>query len=136
MLEDIYHLIVMKHADRVEIVVNNLYFDLSIFLIFNSLETIGLYGSSILSPSENSYLASITRQPRKSLLYKATRDGFFASSFHSKCDGKANTVTTVKTNSNYVFGGFTAASWSSASNYSTDSTAFIFEMSYMWPSIW
>ena len=36
------------------------------------------------------------------LLYRATRDGFAASSFHSRCDGRDNTVTIIKTNSNYV----------------------------------
>jgi hypothetical protein len=69
-----------------------------------------------------------TNIPR--LLYKATRDGFTASSFHSKCDGKANTVTIIKTSSNYVFGGFTAAMWSSPSSiiYGHDATAFIFSL--------
>ena len=40
------------------------------------------------------------------LLYRATRDGFTHSALHSRCDGKANTVTTIKNNLNYVFGGY------------------------------
>ena len=43
------------------------------------------------------------------LLYRATRDGFTASAFHEKCDGKENTITIIKTNGNYVFGGHTSA---------------------------
>jgi hypothetical protein len=35
-------------------------------------------------------MTSLNKQP--TLLYKATRDGFTASSFHSKCDGKAIAV--------------------------------------------
>ena len=65
---------------------------------------------------------------RKRLLYKATRDGFSGSIFHSKCDGKANTVTIIKTNSGFVFGGYTAAAWKSDGTYSTDSSAFIFSL--------
>jgi hypothetical protein len=47
------------------------------------------------------------------LLYRATRDGFTASAFHEKCDGKENTITIIKTNGNYVFGGYTSAKWNS-----------------------
>ena len=62
------------------------------------------------------------------LLYRATRDGFQASSFHSKCDGKANTITIIKTTQDYVFGGFTAAAWDMTYTYKTDSTAFLFAL--------
>ena len=65
---------------------------------------------------------------RRKLLYKATRDGFSGSSFHANCDGKANTVTIIKTDSNFVFGGYTAAAWKSDDTYSTDTTAFIFSL--------
>jgi hypothetical protein len=62
------------------------------------------------------------------LFYKATRDGFGVSSFHSKCDGKANTVTIINTNSNYVLGGYKSAAWSSNAGYISDSAAFIFSL--------
>jgi hypothetical protein len=43
-----------------------------------------------------------------SLLYRTTRDGFGAVDFHSKCDGKLNTLTILKASySSYIFGGFT-----------------------------
>jgi hypothetical protein len=67
-----------------------------------------------------------TRQP--TLLYKLTRDGYGASTFHTKCDGKANTVTIIKTNSNYVFGGYSAAMWRDNGTYGYDTTAFIFSL--------
>jgi hypothetical protein len=71
----------------------------------------------------------MTRPIRKpTLLYKLTRDGSGASTFHSKCDGKANTVTIIKTDSNYVFGGYTAAMWKSDGTYGYDTTAFIFSL--------
>jgi hypothetical protein len=128
MLEDIFHVQVMKHVQLMEIVVSNLYSDLNLCFIFYYLELYGSYGSSILSPSENSYLTSITKSRRTSLLYKATIHGFDGSSFHSRCDGKANTVTIIKTDSNYVFGGYTAAAWKNDGSYSRDSTAFIFSL--------
>ena len=71
-------------------------------------------------------MVGVNSQP--TLLYKATRDGFSASSFHTRCDGRANTVTIIKTDSNFVFGGFTAAAWKSDNTYSSDSTAFIFSL--------
>jgi hypothetical protein len=62
------------------------------------------------------------------LLYRASRDGFEASSFHEKCDGKKNTITIIKTNGNYVFGGYTAIKWERNFGYIPDSKAFIFSL--------
>ena len=44
------------------------------------------------------------------LLFRASRDGFAASAFHSKCDNKGPTVTVVKSGAN-IFGGFTEKPW-------------------------
>ena len=46
------------------------------------------------------------------LLFQASRDGFAAEAFHSKCDHKGPTVTIVKSR-HYIFGGFTEVSWTS-----------------------
>ena len=46
------------------------------------------------------------------LLFRASRDGFAAESFHSKCDKKGPTFTVVRRGS-FIFGGFTEAAWSS-----------------------
>ena len=46
------------------------------------------------------------------LLFQASRDGFAAEAFHSKCDNKGLTVTIVKSGE-YIFGGFTEVSWTS-----------------------
>ncbi|KAL9954725.1 hypothetical protein ACROYT_G042298 [Oculina patagonica] len=44
------------------------------------------------------------------LLFRASRDGFSAATFHSRCDNKGATVTIVKSGNN-IFGGFTEESW-------------------------
>ena len=46
------------------------------------------------------------------LLYRASRDGFAAECFHSRCDNNGPTVTIVKSGE-YIFGGFTEKSWTS-----------------------
>ena len=46
------------------------------------------------------------------LLFRGSRDGFQAETFHSKCDNKGPTVTIVKSGNN-IFGGFTEISWNS-----------------------
>ena len=48
------------------------------------------------------------------LLYRASRNGWNASNFHSCCDNKGPTVTVVK-NGNYIFGGYTERSWENLS---------------------
>jgi hypothetical protein len=62
------------------------------------------------------------------LIYRASRDGFAASSFHSKCDDISNTVTIIKTISKSVFVGFTSATWTSNGEWSYDENAFIFSL--------
>ena len=44
------------------------------------------------------------------LLYRASRDGWGASNFHSFCDNKGPTVTVIKSG-NYIFGGYTEHEW-------------------------
>ena len=84
---------------------------------------------NILSSTELSNLTAMLPSYSKSiLLYKATRDGFQASAFHSRCDNITNTVTVISNNLNHVFGGFTAAKWSSSSGYTADPNAFIFSL--------
>ena len=48
------------------------------------------------------------------LLFRASRDGYAASVFHSKCDNKGPTVTVVKSRGN-IFGGFTEEPWTNQS---------------------
>ena len=62
------------------------------------------------------------------LVYRATRDGFASKCFHQKCDGVKNTLTIVKTDNGFVFGGFTQAAWSSTSKYVFDKNAFIYSL--------
>ena len=62
------------------------------------------------------------------LLFRATKDGFRASNFHSKCDGKSNTVTLVEATNGRRFGGFTDAQWDQTGNYKTGSNGFIFSL--------
>jgi hypothetical protein len=91
----------------------------------------GLSNSFILSQIEINHLSDMVSFQNAQLLYRATRDGFTASSFHKKCDGYSNTAIIIKTDSNYVFGGFTSAKWNSSSKnygYVPDENAFIFSL--------
>ncbi len=87
-----------------------------------------LDGSLILTKEEVLILAQMTQSKDGILLYRATRDGFESSAFHEKCDGKAKTMTIIKTKSNYVFGGYTAASWDSSGTHKADPTAYIYSL--------
>ena len=47
------------------------------------------------------------------LLFRASRDGFAANTFHSRCDNKGPTVTIAISINGFRFGGFTEESWTS-----------------------
>jgi len=59
------------------------------------------------------------------LIYRATRDGFGAADFHSKCDSYQNSFVIIKSTNGNVFGGYTQQSWSS-NDWKTDPNAFLF----------
>jgi hypothetical protein len=62
------------------------------------------------------------------LLYRASENGFNASSFHLKCNGVQGTLTVIKSNYSNVFGGYTEADWSGNNNYKYDPNAFLFSL--------
>jgi hypothetical protein len=93
-----------------------------------SIEKKWLDCSLVLTEEEFRSLSQMTEAKDGILLYRATLHGFDAKSFHSKCDGKKNTITIIKTDGNYVFGGFTAAEWSSYCGRTKDTKAFLFSL--------
>ena len=74
--------------------------------------------SEILHPEHRGMLFDMLPYPRSKwrLLFRASRDGFAAENFHSKCDNMGPTVTIVRSGSS-IFGGFTEAQWQTPSNY-------------------
>lgn len=70
------------------------------------------------------------------LLYQGSKHGFSAIDFHSVCDDKRGTMTIIKSEGGYVFGGFTSIEWNNSSRsnisisklYAPDPSAFIFSL--------
>ena len=78
----------------------------------------GLHDSVIVG-SNNNYLTSFNNwlaPVAKSVnsvwkrCWRASVDGWAASTFHSQCDGKGPTVTIIRVG-RYIFGGYTSKSW-------------------------
>ena len=73
--------------------------------------------SVILSSDQRQTLINWLKETRAftnasdKLLYRASRNGWAASNFHSCCDNKGPTVTVVKSTGNYIFGGYTEHQW-------------------------
>ena len=88
--------------------------------------------STILTDDQKSQLLKLCGfdlNIKFSLLYRASVDGFAASSFHAKCDNKGKTLTIIKVKGNSnVFGGFTELGWDSSGTYKNDQNAFIFSL--------
>nr|XP_022296595.1 interferon-induced protein 44-like [Crassostrea virginica] len=69
---------------------------------------------------------------RLNLLYKISRDGCSASTFHTKCDCKGPTITVIYNSKNTVYGGYTSQNWlGTGAEYSAyDEKAFLFQVRY------
>ena len=65
-----------------------------------------------------------------SLLWRGSRDRFEARTFHRLCDGRANTLTVIKSTTGYIFGALTSVAWTSpsAGTRVSDDKAFMFTL--------
>ena len=63
-----------------------------------------------------------------SLIYKATRDGDKAQTFHALCDDYKNTVVIIKTEKGRRFGGYTNEKWEGEDINKIDNRAFLFSI--------
>ena len=74
---------------------------------------------------------------RLSLLYKISRDGCNASTFHTKCDCQGPTITVCYNTNDTVYGGYTSQSWLGAGReYSAyDEKAFLFQVRFNGSSV-
>jgi hypothetical protein len=83
----------------------------------------------VSAAQKDSFLALTNLENKSfSLLWRGSRDGFDAATFHRLCDGKANTLTVIKNTNGFIFGGFASIPWSSSKGYKADSTAFLFSL--------
>jgi hypothetical protein len=84
---------------------------------------------SLISTNKESVpLVEMTKSSKGILLYRATKDGFTGEAFHSKCDDIGTTITIIKKNFNYVFGGYASSAWNSLGYYINDPNAFLFSL--------
>ena len=75
------------------------------------------------------WVGSANGSARFKLLYRATRDGFDANTFHKKCDNYKNTLTIARSGAKRVFGGFAAdLDWNVTNNYKNSTKTWLFSL--------
>jgi hypothetical protein len=74
------------------------------------------------------WLKEANRSDVPQLAYRASRDGWGVSAFHSKCDDKGPTLTVIKTSEGYVFGGYSHHSWTGSGSYKQSFLPFLFSL--------
>ena len=60
------------------------------------------------------------------LIFQASKDGYLAKDFHSKCDNKGATIIIIKSDHGNIFGGYTSIPWSDGREWKRDDNAFLF----------
>jgi hypothetical protein len=85
------------------------------------LEIIDNIDSHILENNNNykQYLIQWLAKPNQNfknlnnirLLYRGSRDGFKAQNFHDRCNNKGETLVIIKSDADYIFGGYTEINW-------------------------
>ena len=82
----------------------------------------------LITPFEGIYKILNKKVKEIKLIYQASKDGDKNKDFHSKCDGKENTLTLIKTTKGRKFGGFVNVKWVSSPKYIKDENAFVFSL--------
>eukprot|EP00586_Coscinodiscus_wailesii_P010113 CAMPEP_0172490414 /NCGR_PEP_ID=MMETSP1066-20121228/20820_1 /TAXON_ID=671091 /ORGANISM="Coscinodiscus wailesii, Strain CCMP2513" /LENGTH=605 /DNA_ID=CAMNT_0013258867 /DNA_START=47 /DNA_END=1864 /DNA_ORIENTATION=+ len=94
----------------------------------------GMIDSSIVSDIQiqqlQNWLEEDDAQGQFELIYRGSRDGWNASSFHEKCDDNGSTITLIKSTDGYVFGGYADVPWSSSGDFAESSKSFIFALTW------
>ena len=83
--------------------------------------------SAIVSSGQMTELMSLCQfslNQEWKLIYRATRDGFGATDFHSKCDRYQNSLMIIKSTKGYVFGSYTEKNWSGPAQIKPTKTRF------------
>lgn len=95
--------------------------------VLGSFYSIKKMSSNILSDLQFKELETICefKSINWSLIYRASKDGFGANDFHSKCNDKENTLVIIKSTNGNVFGGYTEQNWNGYES-KCDLNAFIF----------
>jgi len=62
------------------------------------------------------------------LLYRGTRDGMEANTFHNKCNNQGPTISLFKNDKGFIFGGFSSSDWTSSGSYKSAPDSFIFSL--------
>ena len=99
--------------------IQNFFCDIVFVCLFVCLLTLEAgINNSVIVGNKSEYLAYLNNwiKPIRSdsdwkLCWRASRDGWDKSRFHSLCDKKGPTITIVKVGK-YIFGGYTSLSWS------------------------
>ena len=74
------------------------------------LESHIIQGNDFLFSPLSRFLNPVSSSHIWKLCYRASAHGWSSSTFHTRCDGKPNTVTIIRKNQ-YVFGGYTDIAW-------------------------
>lgn len=86
--------------------------------------------SNILKNEQIFDLITLLEMPKNTewnLLFRASRDGFLAANFHSKCDFRGKFLVLIKTNLSFIFGAYTESDWS-RNGFQNDRNAFLFSL--------
>ena len=73
-------------------------------------------------------LCEIPSDSKWKLTYRATEHGFGFDDFHSKCAGKKNCLTIVKSENGNVFGGYIDGAWNKLDEWMNDENAYLFSL--------
>ena len=73
-------------------------------------------------------ISTITKNKKYRLLFRASRDGDKANTFHSLCDKYSNLIILIKTKKGARFGGYTSSKFRSSAHLKFDNNAFLFSL--------
>jgi len=106
----------------------------SIFTLNNEIDDIttgdSFPKSNIIKPADfqmiKKWLDNDWKNRKFKLLYRGTKDGMNATTFHNLCNNKGATISVMKSKAGKIFGGFMPDAWTSKNNYINTKLSWVF----------
>ena len=86
--------------------------------------------SNIITSEEvfNFFNKKLAKGKNLKLIFRLTRDGGEAGTFHDMCDHIKNTITLIMSEDGKIFGGYASIPWTSELGYKLDEKAYLFSL--------
>ena len=126
----------VEFIPEIQINKNNIFEEIKNFgkIYYTNIKYINFLENSLIIKKNYSYIENIKNwinsknSIKAKLLYRKSIDGDSYETFHKLCDNKGPTLILIKSNENFIIGGYTPLNWDMNGEWKVDNDTFLFNL--------